>query len=137
MIHRDLKPANIMVGDFGEAYVMDWGLAKVIDDDKSKPDAIDELADRTLEAQYGSRAETLDGSIMGTPHYMPPEQALGMPKDMDEKCDIYSLGAMLYEILTGKKPYADHKGANGTNPGPDHVAGPKRKAAHRKRKKAE
>lgn len=107
VIHRDLKPANIMVGDYGEAYVMDWGLAKVIRGEHQTRETVEN--DQSIEDQVKSAGQTLDGSVMGTPNYMPPEQASGKLEELDERSDIYSLGALLYEVLTGTKPYAEHK----------------------------
>jgi serine/threonine protein kinase len=99
VIHRDLKPSNIMVGQFGELQVMDWGLAKVLD---STDDHL-----RRLKAQKGaSGAETQAGDVLGTPAYMAPEQARGDVEEIDECADVFSLGAILCEILTGDSPYA-------------------------------
>ncbi len=99
VLHRDIKPENIMVGDYGEVMVMDWGLAKV----KGLPDKrIDQVStDRSL----GKIHQTLDGSIVGTPGYMAPEQARGNLEDITEQSDIYSLGTILYEILTYKQAF--------------------------------
>jgi len=101
VIHRDLKPDNIMVGDFGEVYIMDWGLAKIIgrDDPRTGSLRVRETADD------GEPLKTLDGSVIGTPAYMPPEQARGLVNEMDEQSDIYSLGAVLYELLTLEAPF--------------------------------
>ena len=104
VIHRDLKPSNIMVGAFGEVLVVDWGLAKVI----VGADAPDELDDdgamlQTVRSK-GGRGETLLGTIAGTPYYMAPEQARGEVSEHDQRTDIYSLGAILYEILRGVPP---------------------------------
>ncbi len=90
VIHRDLKPENIMLGDYGEVLVMDWGLAHVLDQDVT-----------TLHDTDGDS----DGQTLGTPSYMPPEQARGNLAQIDERSDIYSLGALLYEILTLDPPY--------------------------------
>jgi hypothetical protein len=100
IIHRDLKPANVLVGDFGETVVIDWGLAK----DLSREGA-SELAGT---ADPGAGAEedgglTRVGTVMGTPAYMPPEQAVGQP--VDERADVYALGAILYHLLAGVRPY--------------------------------
>jgi tetratricopeptide (TPR) repeat protein len=94
VIHRDLKPLNIMVGAFGEVQMMDWGLAKVM-----KGGGV-----RTVRSE-GSDSETTTGSIFGTPAYMAPEQACGDVEGLDERCDVFGLGAMLCEILTGAPPY--------------------------------
>lgn len=114
VVHRDLKPANIMVGDFGEVYVMDWGLAKVLADDavivanpltNAIQPASGNSAPRIVTTTRESEGElTHDGAILGTPAYMAPEQALGRIRDIDERSDIYSLGAILYAMLTLEPP---------------------------------
>jgi eukaryotic-like serine/threonine-protein kinase len=99
VIHRDLKPANVLVGSFGETVVIDWGLAKELD-------SVGDVASRTdfrgpfRDARGG---ETMAGSVMGTPSYMPAEQATG--EDVDERADVYALGAMLYHVLAGVPPF--------------------------------
>jgi serine/threonine-protein kinase len=104
VIHRDLKPANIMVGAFGEVLVVDWGFAKVLGHDERRPDA----PKSTIVATVRSEAEgsqSVAGSVMGTPAYMPPEQALGHVDELDERSDVFALGAILCEILSGEAPY--------------------------------
>ena len=101
VIHRDLKPDNIMVGDFGEALVMDWGLAKIVSGSVSGS-THDEPVDSHRQT---SGDQTLDGTISGTPAYMAPEQARGWVGDVDERTDIFGLGAILYEMLTYRPPY--------------------------------
>lgn len=108
--HRDLKPANIMVGDFGEVLVMDWGLARIrghlrpdLDPDGST-DATLLGGIVTLRTQDAALATQM-GAIAGTPAYMPPEQAMGDIHRLGPPSDVYSLGAILYEILTGRPPY--------------------------------
>lgn len=98
VIHRDIKPANVMIGKFGEVLVMDWGLGKVI----GTPEEMDVTGQSVIPMK--SAGLTADGVVMGTPAYMAPEQAAGKLSEMDEKTDIFSLGAVLYELVTGKKP---------------------------------
>jgi len=106
VIHRDLKPDNIMVGDYGEVYVMDWGLARIVGREDDRRDGL-VVTDRT---NSGDTMKTMAGAVIGTPAYMPPEQARGIVEEMDERSDIYSLGALLYELLTLEQPFT------GTNP---------------------
>jgi tetratricopeptide (TPR) repeat protein len=100
VIHRDLKPANVLIGAFGETVLLDWGLAK----DLSRPSAADAGADPAAARATGARDETLVGSVLGTPAYMPPEQARG--QSVDERADVYALGAMLYYLLVGAPPHS-------------------------------
>jgi len=110
VIHRDLKPGNIMVGAFGEVQVMDWGLAKVLDrrgagpGDSEGQRAPDSSISTVRTRSAASHSET--GSIMGTPAYMAPEQARGEVEQLDERADVFALGALLCELLTGEPPYA-------------------------------
>src|SRR5262249_53922 len=104
VIHRDIKPHNVMVGTFGETLVVDWGLAKVVGDTTPdrpsgaiKPPAADPEVPEEL---------TTMGSALGPPAYMPPEQAAGQVDKFGPSSDIYSLGATLYCLLTGKAPFA-------------------------------
>jgi WD40 repeat protein len=100
ILHRDLKPSNVIVGDFGETVVIDWGLAKDISNlDGTAPDKL--------------TAHTVQGAVVGTPGYMPPEQAYG--RAVDERADVYALGSLLYTVLAGRPPY------EGSHP-PDLVA---------------
>ena len=94
VVHRDLKPANIMVGPFGEVQVMDWGLAKVLPG----------VEVRTL-GEIARPDGVRDGTVLGTPAYMSPEQADGASERVDERSDVFSLGVILYEILTGQTPF--------------------------------
>jgi eukaryotic-like serine/threonine-protein kinase len=98
VIHRDLKPDNIMIGDFGEVQVIDWGLAKYLDGREDE-----QLGSTTNSESPGNL--THRGDLLGTPTYMAPEQARCETKQVSTRSDVYSLGAMLYEILTGKPPY--------------------------------
>jgi len=108
VIHRDLKPANVMVGSFGEVQVMDWGLAKVLTDPRSAP-AEDPLATTGLTEVKSLRDSdellTQAGSVLGTPAYMPPEQALGAVHEIDRRSDVFGLGGILAAILTGRPPF--------------------------------
>ncbi|MFK8003935.1 MAG: serine/threonine-protein kinase [Polyangiales bacterium] len=92
VLHRDLKPANIMLGDFGEVYVLDWGLAKTA--------GADELEAEENLAQVAHENHTVDGAIVGTPGFMAPEQLKGADVVVDERADVYALGAILFQILT-------------------------------------
>jgi serine/threonine protein kinase len=110
VVHRDLKPANVMLGDFGEVYVMDWGLAKVLKGESQSVTAVSHqlsTAKRSSKVVTGRQPEadlTQEGSVVGTPVYMPPEQATGKIGDIDPRSDVYSLGAILYEVLTLQAP---------------------------------
>jgi len=103
VIHRDLKPANVMVGAFGEAQVVDWGFAKVL----GRPDTARQHGDTMVATvrSGGEGSQSMVGSVMGTPGYMPPEQAMGQVDELNERADVFSLGAILCEILTRQPPY--------------------------------
>jgi serine/threonine-protein kinase len=99
VIHRDLKPENIMVGDFGEVYLMDWGVAKVMGMERTLPDVERVRLKRDIDATSEE-----PGAIVGTLMYMSPEQARGEVDQVDEVSDVFGLGAILYEILTQVPP---------------------------------
>lgn len=96
VIHRDIKPENIMVADFGQIYLMDWGLARLT---KKRPAS-------------GERSQMEAPGPVGTPQYMSPEQARGVPHEMNELCDVFGMGALLYEIIAGRPPYNDDRDFN-------------------------
>ena len=105
VVHRDLKPANIMVGDFGEVLVMDWGIARILGRDEIPGQGGENIVQSSRHDADTPAMHTLAGSVMGSPQYMPPEQAAGEIDKIDHRSDIYSLGAILYEILTLKRPF--------------------------------
>ncbi|MBD3320225.1 MAG: protein kinase, partial [Chitinivibrionales bacterium] len=121
VIHRDLKPGNVMIGDFGEVRVMDWGLAKVLDkklpgkrarpqpeehgDHVRIPETRDPQDTTVTTERFGDpKLATMEGTIWGTLTYMPPEQASGKTDEVDERSDIFCLGAILFEILSLNAP---------------------------------
>jgi serine/threonine protein kinase/WD40 repeat protein len=105
VIHRDIKPSNAMIGEFGETVLLDWGLAKI----KGTEDVYAEKLQDTLallQVESTSKGiHTRTGDALGTPNYMPPEQAEGRILELDERSDVYSMGALLYEVLTGTPPF--------------------------------
>ena len=111
IIHRDLKPGNVMVGAFGEVQVMDWGLAKVLSPAGGKTEHTQQppLARPVVNrgAPDTPSLQTMPGTVMGTSAYMPPEQARGESDSLDARCDVFGLGGILCEILTGKAPFAE------------------------------
>ncbi len=135
VIHRDLKPANVMVGSFGEVFVMDWGLARVLsrEGDRDAPEGDADAREGDVDAREGdadarerraapapvqsdrreaiesspeSSLPTIEGDVVGTPAYMPPEQARGEIEALSPRSDVYSIGAMLYHLLAREMPYA-------------------------------
>jgi serine/threonine protein kinase/formylglycine-generating enzyme required for sulfatase activity len=116
VLHRDLKPSNVMVGRYGEVFVMDWGLSKVIGaledapgqeplDESSTDTKLDTSRLENASEDPNSSVRTLDGQVLGTPAYMSPEQAIGDPRSLGPQADVYSVGAMLYQLLSGRIPY--------------------------------
>ncbi len=108
VIHRDIKPSNVMVGEYGEVQVMDWGVAKVIRPDDNRDHAGDTSVLPPITPSLLDR--TLVGAVVGTPAYMAPEQARG--EAIDERADVFGLGAILCEILTGRPPYGAVRGSS-------------------------
>jgi serine/threonine protein kinase len=110
VIHRDLKPANILLGPYGETLVVDWGLAKVVgrDDSAQQPASVVNLRPSSPTAS----SETRVGTAIGTPAYMSPEQSEGGGADIGPASDVYSLGATLYYLVTGKPPLSDNNFEN-------------------------
>jgi eukaryotic-like serine/threonine-protein kinase len=108
VLHRDLKPGNIMLGKYGETLVVDWGLAKALGKtgDSAAPRTVEDETP-LLPASGSGSAETLPGSALGTPAYMSPEQAIGRLDLLGPPSDVYSLGASLYCLLTGRAPFTD------------------------------
>ena len=97
IIHRDLKPDNIILGDYGETLILDWGLAKIVDQ---------EAAPMTAASLYPDDLQvTQRGALLGTPVYMSPEQMAGKIDELDARIDVYALGAILYQMLTGRRPF--------------------------------
>jgi tetratricopeptide (TPR) repeat protein len=113
VVHRDLKPGNILIGEFGETVVIDWGLAKDLEAGDSPESAQRSPAEKKTVAERPARQArkindtsstlTVAGAVMGTPAYMAPEQARGEP--VDQRADVFALGAMLYHLLAGVPPY--------------------------------
>ncbi|MBW2699871.1 MAG: protein kinase, partial [Deltaproteobacteria bacterium] len=102
VVHRDIKPSNVMVGEFGETVVLDWGLAKVRGKEDIRGKEIAREVKEMMDADIG---HTIVGDVIGTPKYMSPEQADGLMDQIDERSDVWALGAVLYEILAGQAPF--------------------------------
>ncbi len=110
VVHRDLKPENLMLGKFGEVLVMDWGLAKVLGErsetsEDGGPSAVvtTEVAEPVVTSD-GDFGQTLEGTVLGTPQFMAPEQAAGRLAEIDGRTDVFALGGILYSLLTLRAP---------------------------------
>ncbi len=118
VVHRDLKPDNVRIGRFGEVYVMDWGLARVLG--REEMDLVRWSKTGTLSSVHTDREDsdgdanavlqTLDGDVLGTPFYMAPEQARGELAQVGPRTDVYAVGGLLYLLLTGRAPYEPEEG---------------------------
>lgn len=102
VVHRDIKPANVMVGRFGETLVVDWGLARLMDETDT---GLDEAEVPVKHSQSGDSSLTQTGTILGTPAFMAPEQAAGELDKIGPPSDVYSLGATLYVLIAGEIPF--------------------------------
>ena len=114
VIHRDLKPDNVMVGAFGETYVLDWGLAKVLEEPEQETEPGQEGARPPAEPDVdpGDAADlTHEGAALGSASFMAPEQAAGKLSEIGPPADVYAVGAMLYTLLAGRRPYQDEHGS--------------------------
>ncbi len=109
VLHRDLKPSNMLVGEFGAAYVVDWGLARLRRD--APPGADRAPPDRDPSGAADDAFGTRHGDVVGTPAYMAPEQAAGRLADVGPRADVYALGAILYHALCGRAPYDEAREA--------------------------
>jgi serine/threonine protein kinase len=107
VVHRDLKPENVMLGSYGEAVVMDWGLAKTLGHSAHEPSANSTVHTmvQSVRREEGGEFMTMVGRAIGTPQFMSPEQAVGQSHEVDARADVYALGAMLYEMLTLHPPF--------------------------------
>ena len=101
VLHRDIKPENIIIGQYGEVLILDWGLAKMLHPDSTEQEFGEDSVDETRERPY--HGLTNIGKVVGTVSYMAPERAIGSPANV--QTDIYSLGVILYQILTLQQPF--------------------------------
>ena len=113
-VHRDLKPANIMVGRYGEVVVMDWGIARRIHDTVAPAVTPDAPRPSTPATGAGARLQTQEGSLLGTPAYMSPEQSRGELDLVDERSDVYALGVICHELMTLRHYLSAHESVTAT-----------------------
>jgi serine/threonine-protein kinase len=130
VIHCDVKPANVMVGEFGQVFLMDWGIARLIAPPGGPPDSGREPTNAPAEGGAPFDDSSTDNSVIGTPSYMSPEQARGNRRRLDVRSDVFLLGATLYEVLTRRPPHAGAdrietlaRAVAGDFPSPREVAG--------------
>lgn len=122
VVHRDLKPSNVMLGDFGEVYVLDWGVAKV----EGVEEELEESGERIALREHEPLPTTAAGTVLGTPGYMAPEQTRGEP--VDARTDVYALGAILFELLTLTPLHAQRARGTGGDDVPPELAAAWQKA---------
>lgn len=111
VVHRDLKPQNIMIGSFGEVLVLDWGVAKIVRDQPDLSEADTLPLSNNKAKPIASEETTTHGTVIGTLNYMSPEQARGDTRLVDERSDVYSLGSILYFLLTDQSPRMTNDGS--------------------------
>ena len=113
VVHRDLKPENIMIGEYGEVFIMDWGIAKVSNEDKKTYENetaikdVDSLIDSIRKDDKLNTSTTMQGQILGTPGFMAPEQVLSSGGQIGPHTDVYALGGILYNIISLERPHAE------------------------------
>ena len=111
VIHRDLRPENIMIGKFGEVFIMDWGIAKILDGkekkDQNPAESLDNIIESIKQDDHFEIATTMQGQILGTPSFMAPEQVFSENGDIDQRADVFALGGILYNMLVLDNPHEE------------------------------